>query len=331
MTKLSRICSTPRGALFRICALFLLFIFSSVLFAQIPQPEAMKPFPKPRIIPHSQWEATPPVGFPADGRRGNIAPGENLEFKGLKITLLKMIPAPTNAEDNSDTVTISLAANGKTEEKSIKEGAAFNWEGFHIAILAAHTGRRELGHGLTEFEITTIASIPPEIARSTIAGGAAFRARIPHKITMITLHHEGDARPMTPKDDPVKKLRALQSWGARDKNWWDVPYHFLISLDGTIYEGRDYHYIGETNTKYNPEGHFLISVMGNYEIQKPTPEQIKSITDLMAWAVQEFNVPLDKIYGHRDLADTDCPGKYLYAYLQDGTFKNGIKQRLGMK
>jgi hypothetical protein len=320
-----------REKMSRIFTLFLLLTFSSILLAQTPQPQGKTPFPKPRIIPHSQWQTTPPVGFPADGRRGNIAPGENLEFKGLKIDLLKMTPAPVGAKDASDTVTISLAANGKTEEKTIEEGAAFNWEGFHIAIIAAHTKRGELGHGLTEFEITTNASIPPDIARSTVAGGAAYRARIPHKITMITLHHAGDPKPMTPQDDPLKKLRALQSWGARDKNWWDVPYHFLISLDGTIYEGRDYHYIGETNTKYNPEGHFLISVMGNYEIQKPTPEQIKSITDLMAWAVQEFNVPLDKIYGHRDLAETDCPGKYLYPYLTDGTFKNGIKERLGMK
>jgi len=148
---------------------------------------------------------------------------------------------------------------------------------------------------------------------------------------MITLHHSGDAKPMTPQDDPVQKLQGLQSWGARDKNWWDIPYHFVIGLDGTIYEGRDYHYVGETNTKYNPEGHFLITVMGNYEIQKPTPEQIKAITDLMAWAVQEFHVPLDKIYGHRDLAQTDCPGKNLYPYLKDGTFVRGIKERLWMK
>jgi hypothetical protein len=330
--------------MFRLFVLFLLLTFSSTLLAQTPQPQAKTPFPKPRIIPHSRWQTTPPVGFPADGRRGNIAPGESLEFKELSIDLRKMTPAPVGAKDDSDSVTICLALTGEShpaptgyaqsyyaEEKIIKEGAAFNWEGFHIAIIAAHTKKDELGYGLTEFEITTIASIPPNIARSTVAGGAAYRARISHKITMITLHHAGDPKPMTPQDDPIKKLRALQSWGAKDKNWWDVPYHFLISLDGTIYEGRDYHYIGETNTKYNPEGHFLISVMGNYEMQKPTPEQIKSITDLMAWAVQEFNVPLNKIYGHRDLADTDCPGKYLYSYLKDGTFKNGIKERLGMK
>jgi len=310
--------------------LFLMMTFN--VFSQSASAPEKKTFPMPKIIPHSQWQKSPPVGFPAEGRRGNIAPGESIEFQNLKIELKSMIPAPPGeSKTANDTVVLILSAGDKSEEKTIAEGDAFNWEGFHIAILAAHTKKGELGEGLAEFEILTIASIPPQIASSTKAGGASSRARIPHKITMITLHHAGDPKPMTPKDDPVKKLQGLQSWGLKDKNWWDVPYHFMISLDGTIYEGRDWHFLGETNTKYNQTGHLLIMVMGNYEIQQPNEAQIKAITDLMAWGVQEFNVPLDKIYGHRDLAETDCPGKYLYPYLKDGTFQRGIRERLGMK
>jgi len=310
--------------------LFLMMTFN--VFSQTTPTPEKKAFPMPKIVPHSQWQKTPPVGFPAEGRRGNIAPGESIEFMDLKIELKTMIPAPPGEPKTAnDTVVLKLTSGEKSEEKTIKEGDAFNWQGFHIAILAAHTKKGELGQGLTEFEILTIASIPPAIASSTKAGGTAFRARIPHKITMITLHHAGDPKPMTPQDDPVKKLQGLQSWGERDKNWWDVPYHFMISLDGTIYEGRDWHFLGETNTKYNQTGHLLIMVMGNYEIQQPNEAQIKAITDLMAWAVQEFNVPLDRIYGHRDLAETVCPGKYLYPCLKDGTFQRGIRERLGMK
>jgi hypothetical protein len=120
----------------------------------------------------------------------------------------------------------------------------------------------------------------------------------------------------------------LQTWGKNEKNWWDIPYHFVIVPNGTIYEGRDYHFMGETNTKYNPWGHFLITCEGNYELQEATPEVMKSITDLMAWAVSEFNVPLNQIYGHCDLADTSCPGKNLVPYLKNGTFLKGIKERL---
>ncbi len=316
--------------LFRFLAPLFFMIIPSFLFAQTPTP-AKPPFTKPVIIPHSQWEKTPPGGYPAEGLRRNIAPGEKVEFQNLTVELVAMLPAPAENKDAPDEVKIRLTREAQSGEKTIPEATAFNWEGYHIVVIAAHTKKGELGNGLTEFEITTIASTPPEIAASTIAGDARIRARIPHKITMITLHHAGDPKPMTPEDDPVKKLQGLQNFSMRDRNWWDVPYHFMISLDGTIYEGRDYHFIGDTNTGYNPEGHFLIEVMGNYELQEATPEQIKSITDLMAWAVQEFNVPLEKIYGHKDLAQTACPGKNLYKYLQDGTFKKGVQERLGMK
>jgi hypothetical protein len=103
-----------------------------------------------------------------------------------------------------------------------------------------------------------------------------MRLRVPQKITSITLHHEGSARPLLPGDDPVQQLRALQAWGERDRNWWDVPYHYLIDLDGNIYEGRDWHYMGETNTTYDPSGHFLISIIGNYNLQEPTQKQLNA-------------------------------------------------------
>ena len=118
------------------------------------------------------------------------------------------------------------------------------------------------------------------VAASERAGGAELRLRIPHRITHITLHHTGSAEPLRPDDDPVQKLRGLQSWGASDRNWWDVPYHFLIDLDGNVYEGRDWRFAGETNTTYDPAGHFLITVIGNYERQQPTPAQIAYATPI---------------------------------------------------
>jgi hypothetical protein len=197
----------------------------------------------------------------------------------------------------------------------------------HFAVLAVNTGSG-LGAGLTELEIGTIESIPPHIAAATISGGATYRLRVPHRIQTITLHHSGDAQPLRPQDDVVAKLRGLQSWGQAERNWWDVPYHFLIDLEGKIYEGRDYRYMGETNTSYDPTGHFLITVIGNYEIQQPTPAQIRAITDMMTWAASEFGVSPDRIYGHGDLAQTDCPGRYLRTYLTDGTFRRNVAARL---
>lgn len=298
----------------------LALVFGTTACATAPvEPAALKP----QIIPHSAWEAHPPVGYEAEATRRNLAPGDSLQFQDISITLVGM-----QADPAGDHAQLVLRSGTSSEQVTIDEGAAVNWGGLRITVLAVHASAKELGAGLTEMEIATMASLPADIAATAHAGDATRRLRIPHEIRTITLHHSGSAEPLRPGDDPVEKLRGLQAWGQADKNWWDVPYHFLIDLEGNIYEGRDYHYMGETNTTYNPRGHFLISVLGNYDLQEPTPMQIEAITDLMAWAVAEFNVPLDRIYGHGDLTDTSCPGEHLRKYLDHGTFREGVRARL---
>ena len=113
-----------------------------------------------------------------------------------------------------------------------------------------------------------------------------------------------------------------------ERNWWDVPYHYLLDLEGRIFEGRDWRYQGETNTTYNPGGHFLISVIGNYERQEPTRAQLESIADLMAWALSKFDLSSERIGGHYHYATTTCPGKNLRKYLDDGTLRGMVAERV---
>lgn len=282
--------------------------------------------PRPNVVPHSEWQTKPPLGYAADAARRNIAPGGTFGFKEFHADVLATSVDSTGGKP-VDIVRLRLSLGSDSEEKSAREGEAFNWRGFHLAVVAIY-GPGELGAGLVALEVATVASLPPQIASAPTAGDAAMRLRIPHNITHVTLHHTGDSRPLLPGDDPVQRLRNLQSWGASDRNWWDVPYHFLMDLNGTIYEGRDFHYMGETNTSYDPGGHFLISIIGNYERQEPTQAQLNAIADMMAWALYEFHLPIDRIGGHYNYAQTGCPGKNLRKYLEDGTFKRMVQERL---
>ena len=282
---------------------------------------------QPRIVPHAEWEADPPLGHAADATRRNLRAGDRLEFRDISIEVLATGVDSSFAAGPMDVVSIRLARADAVAEREVREGAAFNWQGYHIAVVAVY-GPGELGAGLTAVEVATVASLPLEVSGSTVAGGAELRLRIPHRITHVTLHHTGSPEPLRPEDDPVQKLRGLQSWGASDRNWWDVPYHYLIDLDGRIYGGRDWRYMGETNTTYDPSGHFLISVIGNYERQEATQAQLEAIADLMAWATAHFDVPLDRIGGHYDYAGTTCPGEHLRVYLEDGTFRRMVEARL---
>jgi len=290
---------------------------------------AARPPARPPVIPHAQWQTQPPLGHPADAVRRNKAAGDSLTFRDLRVAVLGTRVDSTGTAP-ADVVQLRLTLADSTELRAAREGSAFNWNGFHVAIVAIY-GQGELGAGLVALEVATVASLPPHVAASDSAGGASMRLRVPHRITHVTLHHTGDSRTLEPHEDPAVRLRNLQAWGARERNWWDLPYHFLMGLEGQIYEGRDFHFMGETNTAYNPEGHFLISIIGNYERQEATPAQIESIARMMAWAIAEFDLPLDRIGGHYDYANTGCPGKHLRKYLEDGTLKRMVAARLAAR
>ena len=161
----------------------------------------------PRIVPHSQWQTQPPLGYAADATRRNIAPGGELGFKEFKVDVLSTSVDSTSGKP-SDVVRMKLSLGDSTEEKSAREGDAFNWNGYHVAVVAIY-GPGELGGGLVALEVATVASLPAQIANATTAGGADMRLRIPQRITHITLHHTGDAKPLLPSDDPVQHLRNL--------------------------------------------------------------------------------------------------------------------------
>jgi hypothetical protein len=148
-----------------------------------------------------------------------------------------------------------------------------------------------------------------------------------HTISHITLHHQGESFPEG--RDPIKYLQALQSWSRSEKKWIDIPYHYIIDLKGKVYEGRDIMYAGDTNTEYDPTGHALIEVVGNFEEVEPNQYQLEAVINTMTWLAMKYNVPIDSIRAHKDYSTiTDCPGKNLYRYIENGYFKEKVKSNL---
>ncbi|MGJ9418545.1 peptidoglycan recognition family protein [Massilia sp. CMS3.1] len=148
-----------------------------------------------------------------------------------------------------------------------------------------------------------------------------------HTITHITLHHQGE--PFKPGTDPRQYLRNLQTWSRTTKNWLDIPYHYIIDLEGRTYAGRDIAYAGDTNTEYDPSGHALIEVVGNFEEVEPNRQQLDAVVDVMAMLAQKYGVPVENIASHRDHSDkTVCPGANLYRYVQSGYFREQVALRL---
>jgi len=148
-----------------------------------------------------------------------------------------------------------------------------------------------------------------------------------HVPVRITIHHEGEI--FNRGENAPEHIKRVQVWGmGPDRNWADMPYHFLIDPDGNIYEGRNVFTAGETATEYDPSGHLLLTCMGNFEEQELSQAQLNALINLTAYCCNKYGIPSDSIASHKDYAETLCPGKDLYRYISNGYIKQKVKEIL---
>ncbi len=147
-----------------------------------------------------------------------------------------------------------------------------------------------------------------------------------HTIKYITIHHGGVL--FTGDKSSAQYLIDLQSWSRSEKKWIDIPYHFAMDLEGIIYETRPVAYPGDTNTEYDPRGHLLICILGNYEEQKLNQKQFDNLINFLAYFRQKYNLTVDKIKSHKDYAETACPGQNIYKFLEDGSLIAAVQKRI---
>ena len=142
----------------------------------------------------------------------------------------------------------------------------------------------------------------------------------------MTLHHEavvlGDNR------NAPGRLRKDQLYHQDTLGWIDIAYHVGVDRDGNIYELRSPTIAGDTATDYNTTGHFLVLCEGDFDQEMVSEAQIQGAALAFAWAVQNFRIATDTLAGHRDLAQTSCPGANLYAHLTSGDLKHRINDLL---
>jgi hypothetical protein len=155
----------------------------------------------------------------------------------------------------------------------------------------------------------------------------AARQHVPDR---ITVHHAGVM--WRADGNPYQNIKNLQSWGQRERNWPDLPYHYLIAPDGTIFEGRPVGYTPETNTSYDTRGHIGIQLWGNFEDQRTIEPQLRATVELIAWLCDTHQIDPATISGHKDVAEgTLCPGKDLYRYVEGGQLETWVREIMAGK
>lgn len=123
-------------------------------------------------------------------------------------------------------------------------------------------------------------------------------------------------------------MRSVQRFHQGDRGWEDIAYHLLVDREGNVFEGRPIEAVGDTATSYDPTGHFLPCLLGDYDRQEPTAAQLVSLVGLLTWASEAYSVLPESLGGHRDYAATACPGASVYRLIEDGSLLAAMQAQL---
>jgi len=128
----------------------------------------------------------------------------------------------------------------------------------------------------------------------------------------LTIHHSGNTTNMhVQREDVVADLNGILA-AHLQQNYGDIGYHFIVDYAGRIWEGRSLAFEGAHVSGMNKQNMGIV-LLGNFEEQEPSSDQIDSLFQLVDSLQCRYALPHGSIYGHCDLGQSVCPGKHLYA------------------
>ena len=132
-------------------------------------------------------------------------------------------------------------------------------------------------------------------------------------INKITIHHTSEYPGMDTLND-LQIVRKIAQFHREVRRWADIGYHYLIGRDGRIYEGRPVSIQG-AHVRSGNENNLGISLIGDFSHRSPNALQIRTISVFLAQQQRRYGIPNSRVYGHRDLNPTECPGEAPYQWL----------------
>ncbi|MCV2395835.1 DUF4214 domain-containing protein [Actinotalea sp. M2MS4P-6] len=160
------------------------------------------------------------------------------------------------------------------------------------------------------------------------------------KLVGAVVHHTAGSNSYSTVAQAMQQIRGDQAYHIDGRGWCDIGYNFVVDKWGNIYEGRDDSLIkpvvgvhaGGFNT-----GTLGVSMLGTYD-SAPPAATVRAVAQIIGWRLgyygvnpqgsmvyhtyggensryTEADVALPRVFGHRDVAYTACPGNGGYAAL----------------
>lgn len=151
-----------------------------------------------------------------------------------------------------------------------------------------------------------------------IVSRAAWGARTPRSrfeigtpTPELWLHHSAGS------ESGAEGVRRIQNFHMDGRGWSDIAYSFVVDRSSlTVYEGRGAGIRGGHTFGHNSVSHG-VCVMGNFDRVVPSPGLITRLAELVRHGHGRNWWPAQVSGGHRDVRATSCPGRNLYAEIDE--------------
>ncbi|MBX9982185.1 N-acetylmuramoyl-L-alanine amidase [Mycobacterium gordonae] len=185
---------------------------------------------------------------------------------------------------------------------------------------------------------------PNVISRAQWGADESLRSRAPvydNGIKAAVVHHTATVNEYAPQDSAAI-VRSIYAYHTRNLSWPDIAYNALVDKYGQVFEGRFgglARPVQGTHTGGFNRNTWAVCMIGEFDAVGPTPVQVRTTGRLLGWRLAMDGVDprgstaltsdggpytrvprgavvsLPSIFAHRDVSDTDCPGKLGYVLM----------------
>ncbi len=188
---------------------------------------------------------------------------------------------------------------------------------------------------------------PPNIiSRNQWGAGNSMRCGGPsygHGIRAAVVHHTATGNDYAPEDSAAI-VRSIYAYHTMTLGWCDIAYNALVDRYGQVFEGRGggitKDVLGSHTGGFNRDV-WGVSMIGDFEEDPPPDITVKTLGRLLGWRMSldrvnplatvqlksaggqytvvpsGSSVTLPEIFAHRDVGNTECPGRAGYEALDE--------------
>lgn len=135
-------------------------------------------------------------------------------------------------------------------------------------------------------------------------------------IQYVVVHHSAVAPSVGPE--------RIANYHVDKLDWPGAGYHFFVGEDGIIYQGNTLDTVSYHAVQANPTG-VGICFLGSFMKKVPPQAQLRAGAHLVAWLMQELDIALDDVKGHKEVLATSCPGTQ---WLKGKKWKEMLRQEI---